>query len=69
MSKTLGVLLILSVTAVLLSLLFTGNQPLLVILAVMIVLIAMILVIGGAPGLLPSVLKIVLVEIRRILHP
>ena len=69
MNKTVGVVLILSVTAVLLSLLLTGNQPLLATLAVTIVLIVLILVIGGASDLLPSVLGIILSEIRRILHP
>jgi hypothetical protein len=69
MSKTLGTLLVLAVTVVLLSLLFTGNQGLMDTLSVTIILVTMILVIGGASNQLPGVLRIILSEIRRIIRP
>jgi hypothetical protein len=69
MNKALGSLLILAVTAVLLSLLFAGHLPFLAIVAVTIVLVTMILVIGGAPELLPCVLRIMLSEMRRMIRP
>jgi len=69
MNKMLGTHLILAVATVLLALLFTGNQSLLTVLAVTIILVTMILVIGGASHLLPNALRIILSEIRRILRP
>ncbi len=69
MNKLLGSLLILAVTSVLLTLLVAGSPPLLAIIAVTIVLVTMILVLGGAPELLPRVLRVILSEMRRFARP
>jgi len=68
MNKTLGIFLIIAVTLVLLALVFIGQVTLYGTLTILIVLVVLILVIGGASELLPSVLKTILSGLERILR-
>ncbi len=65
---TLGILLVPSVTIVLVCLLFNSSLSVLTIVAVTTILVTLILVVGGAPDLLPSVLRVILHEMNRVLR-
>jgi hypothetical protein len=69
MTKRSEALLILAVTTILLTFLLTGSQSWPAVLVVLVILLALILVVSGSAQLLPTVLEVVLREIRRVIRP
>ena len=69
MARHSETVLILAVTTILLAFLLTGSQSWPAVLVVLVTILALILVTSGSAQLLPSVLEVVLREIRRIIRP